>query len=245
MLKRFAWFVFKAPQRKLVGFGTLLTDLRGAVSILLNLLLPKKRQAIWICTGNFNRSKALLNFLIRSMSEAENKEMLALSVVDCGSTDIQNLEEEIRKIWAGELVFSSTYEPFSRSKAFNRAIRQSKGEFIFVCDADISLPKNLPAMFSGFVSKRVAWFPVCQWQKQPDSPKWKWLTAGTGVFGASKTQLNNTGLYDESFTEWGKEDWELFFRFYKNGIMPLRNRVKGLWHHWHPSSQPENYKPLF
>jgi hypothetical protein len=54
-----------------------------------------------------------------------------------------------------------------------------------------------------------------------------------------------TGVLDEKYSSWGKEDWDLFFRFYKAGIMPLRTRVKGLYHHWHTPSRPADFKKMF
>jgi glycosyltransferase involved in cell wall biosynthesis len=244
-LKRLAWFIFKAPQRRMVGWATLLTDIKGLFSVSVQAFRKKEKEVIWVCTGNKNRSKALLENLVSSLAKCKNAERLALSVADCESTDIADLETEIRKIWKGKLVFSSWDYEFHRSSCFNRALKQAKGNVVFVCDADISVPVNIVDKIDRYVTADTAWFPVCQWQKNAGNRKWKWFSAGTGIFASTWEQLLETGLYDETFLEWGKEDWDLFFRFYKAGIMPLRTRTKGLYHHWHPSSKPEDYTNMF
>lgn len=246
LLKRFAWFVVKSPQRKMVGYRTLMVDLIGMVQIAINLIFKKNTNAtIWICTGNYNRSEALLKYLISSMSKLNKKHRFGLSVVDCNSTDIENLEEKIREIWSGPFVYSTFHTEFSRAAVFNQAIEQATGDWVFVCDADISLPQNLIAEIQKYVNSKTAWFPVCQWQNNPESRDWKWFSAGTGIFAASKQQLSLIGLYNTRYKSWGHEDWDLFFRFYFAHIMPVRTRCSGLYHHWHTPSKPENFKKMF
>lgn len=246
MLKRFAWFIFKSPQRKIVGFRTLLVDLIGIVQIAINLIFKNnENHVIWICTGNFNRSEALLKYLVGSMPHLVKKQRFGLSVVDCNSNDMPNLEEEIRKIWSGPLIFSTFNQGFSRSAVFNKAIEQAEGEWIFVCDADISLPKNLLVHIQKYVTSKTAWFPVCQWQINPESQEWKWFSAGTGIFAATKKQLSLTGLYNTQYKNWGHEDWDLYFRFYFAHLMPIRTRCPQLYHHWHTPTKPENFNNMF
>lgn len=187
----------------------------------------------------------LLAYLLPSLSQITQPNQFALSVADCGSTDRDDLEKQIRAIWKGELVFSSVAEPFARAKCFNRAIQQAQGELIFVCDADMSLPKDLEKTIRKSIRKNTALFPICQWQIQAEIADWKWFGASTGMFAATKSQLQKTGLYDEKYTTWGKEDWDLFFRFYKADIMPYRKRVYGLYHHWHASLMPDDYENMF
>lgn len=200
---------------------------------------------IWICTGNKNRSSSLLKHLVASAAGLPDSSKFGLSVFDCGSDDIEELEIEIRKIWIGPLVFHSEKTEFSRSLAFNKAIAQCPGNLVFVCDADISLPENLHQKITQFCSRNSAWFPVCQWQLNESDTDWKWFSAGTGIFAATKKQLRITGLLNENMKNWGGEDWDLFFRFYKSGIMPLRSRCDGLYHHWHQPTKPENFQNIF
>jgi hypothetical protein len=242
-IKRIGWFILKSPQRKKVGWQTLWTDLEGLISVFLGLFTVPSKEVIWVCVGNKNRSEFLIKYLIKSLSECTNAQQLALSVADCGSTDIVNLELEIRKIWKGTLVFSSVNEEFQRSRAFNRAIAQ--GDLVFVCDADLSVPKTLITSIRKHLTKHSAWFPICQWQEEPDRQNWKWFSAGTGIFAASQLQLSKVGKYSEVFVGWGKEDWDLFFRFYAAEIMPIRTRCRQLYHHWHPLSKPSDFENAF
>ena len=226
----------------MVGYGTILTDLKGYF----NLLRAKKPEGkIWICVGNHNRSKPLLDWLVGSLKGIKNNSEIGLSVFDCASEDVAELEMEIIKIWNGDLIFSSEKIKFTRASAFNRAMQQAPGDWLFVADADISLPVNFVEVYKNNVRQDVAWFPVTEYELDEDGKDWKWYEGGTGIFGANKNALAIVNYYDEKFTDWGKEDWDLFFRLYKNGIAPLRIRVNGLRHHWHPSSMPENYKKWF
>ncbi|MBS3915169.1 MAG: hypothetical protein KG003_11765 [Bacteroidetes bacterium] len=245
MLKRLAWFLLKSPQRKWVGWSTIFTDISGIFILFFHRIFPIKNEKIWICVGVKNRGQYLLDYLVTSMNKAEQADQLALSIADCNSHDIPDLENKIREIWKGELIFHSENSAFTRAKTFNRAIKNSKGNLVFVCDADITLPQNIVQTIRRNTTKKTAWFPICQWQLEDTKPEWKWLSAGTGLFSTYKNNLDKTGLYDEQIQSWGKEDWDLFFRFYKYGIFPFRSRCKGLYHHWHQSSRPENYVNLF
>lgn len=227
-----------------MGLRSYRTDLAGIFSLLKNAFLPTPDYIIWICTGNFNRSRSLINNLISSAA-ALNNSAIGFSIADCNSTDSDDLEAEIRKIWKGPLVFSKNQVVFTRASAFNKAIEQAGGNHLFVCDADISLPVDFVKRYRRYTGKKLAWFPVCQWQLKENSTDWKWFTAGTGIFGATREQFEAAGRYNEEFKQWGKEDWDLFFRFYRCGIMPLRTRTRGIWHHWHPPSKPAGFKAMF
>lgn len=250
-MKRLAWFIFKSPQRKLVGYKTWWVDILGCFERLINQIkspfAPLKE--VTICTGLYNRSENYLSVLLPSLLKIKHPEKVVLSVFDCGSNDTNDLESEIKKIWKGKLVFNAEQIPFSRSVAFNRAIMQSYSKLIFVCDADVSVPANLVKKCNINTSKHLAWFPVCFWlnegknECQPENGKF--FSEGTGLFACQKSQLGVTGMYDENITDWGKEDWDLFFRFYTNKIMPLRTREKTLLHFWHPSQKPVGFKSLF
>jgi predicted glycosyltransferase involved in capsule biosynthesis len=245
-MKRFLWFLFRSPQRKIVGWKSLWVDLAGFISLIRHRLFASDRsEIIWICVGNKNRSEALLNYLIPSLTKLNHLSRFGLSVVDCNSSDVADLEGKLKQHWQGQLVFSSHDIPFSRAAVFNLAITQAPGDLVFVCDADMSLSQNIADLIDKNTTKKTAWFPICQWQLSPDEEHWKWFTAGTGIFSAYKHQLQKTGLYNEAITAWGKEDWDLFFRFYQKGIMPLRSRCQNLYHHWHVSEKPGDYVNMF
>jgi glycosyltransferase involved in cell wall biosynthesis len=240
-LKRFAWFWLKSPQRKRLGYHTILTDFKG----LLGILLPvKNEETIWVCVGIKDRGENLKR-LVTSLAEINKNKSFALSVYDQGSEDAEALHQWLRQAWKGELVWQSKPADFSRAFAFNKAMEQAKGDLIFVCDADMTLPADIEKQIRQYVRKKSAWFPVCQSQLKPDAPYWKWLTAGTGLFAAHRKWHAKALPYHEAFVTWGGEDWDLFFRFYQNGIMPLRTRCTGLYHHWHTSMEPVGYKAIF
>jgi hypothetical protein len=246
-LKRLAWFLLKSPQRRLVGWQTLFTDLRGVLSVSWNRLFRGEAEEIWVCTGLLNRSDHFLNVLLPSLLAARKQgARIALSVADCDSSDHTGLEAAIRERWDGTLVFSSVSETFARSRCFNRAIRQAKGSLYFICDADMSVPPNLGRLLSRYVSTYSAWVPVCRFMLGPKPEDgWKYHSAGTGNLACTKEHLERSGMLNEAITSWGGEDWDLFFRLYRAGIMPLRTRCHHLVHHHHPSLKPADFKPLF
>lgn len=247
-MKRLAWFLLKSPQRKLVGWTTLLTDLRGVFQVLWNSIWPyRNNDEIWVCTGLLNRSEHYLHVLLPSLMEARKRgARIALSVADCGSTDHEDLGTAIKAVWDGTLVFSSSKEAFARSRCFNRAIRQARGERLFICDADMSVPPELGKLLQRYVGTYSAWVPVCRKMLGPNpNDGWKYQSEGTGIVACTKKQLERSGMLDESITSWGGEDWDLFFRMYRAGIMPLRTRYHALVHHYHPSLKPHDFKPVF
>ncbi len=240
-LKRFAWFWLKSPQRKQLGYTTISIDLMG----LLGLFGSKKSwETIWVCVGIKDRSDNVKR-LVTSLSAINGTGIFGLSIYDQGSTDSEALHLWLQKHWNGALVWESESGDFTRSAAFNRAIKQAKGDLIFACDADMTLPPDLENTIRRYVRPKTAWFPICQWQLNPKNPSWKWLSAGTGLFAAHKKWHGQAMVYDEKFQSWGGEDWDMFFRCYQSGIMPLRTRCKGLYHHWHESVKPDQYKNLF
>ncbi|MBM3920361.1 MAG: glycosyltransferase family 2 protein [Sphingomonadales bacterium] len=240
-LKRFAWFWLKSPQRKRLGYGTILTDIKGLLGLFTG---QKSKETIWMCVGLKDRTENLKR-LVESLEKINANGSFALSVYDQGSTDADALHAWLKTNWSGLLLWKSEPADFTRTVAFNRAMKQATGDLIFVCDADMTLPNNLEKLLRRYVRPQSAWFPVCQGQLLPETPDWKWLSAGTGLFAGHKKWHGKAMVYDERFKSWGGEDWDMFFRFYQSGIMPLRTRCEGLYHHWHESLRPENYEKLF
>lgn len=241
MIKRLAWFVFKSPQRKLIGFSTLLTDAGG----LMNLAFGRKPEGrLWICVGLKDRTEPFKR-LVQSLNETDPDGRIGLSVCDTGSADAEVLQTWLRANRRGEVRWEQRQEDFQRSRAFNAAIAAIPDDLFFACDADMTLPAGLEAKVRSMVRPRTAWFPICRWQLEEQGQAWKWFTAGTGLFAAHKRWHAAALPYNEKITGWGGEDWDLFFRFYQKGIMPLRSREYGLYHHWHPSLKPADWQPLF
>ena len=240
-LKRFAWFWLKSPQRKVVGYKTIWTDILGLTAWLFS---KKSKETIWVCVGIKDRTENLKR-LVQSLSEINKNKVFALSVHDQGSADAESLADWLKTHWNGALQCNSAAADFSRALAFNKAIQHAEGDLIFVCDADMTVPNDLENQIRKYVTPKTAWFPVCQFQVHENRPEWKWLSAGTGLFAAHRAWHKNALPLDEKFISWGGEDWDLFFRFYKNQICPIRTRCKGLFHHWHKSLKPDDFTSVF
>jgi glycosyltransferase involved in cell wall biosynthesis len=240
--KQFLWFVFKSPQRHWheLGYSTLFTDFKAWWSVKTS---PSKLQPITICIGIKNRSHNLLNYLITSLNQCEYQDLIAISIFDCGSNDVPDLKSVIESKWKGQLLYTTEEQAFARTIAFNKAVKQAKTELILVCDADMSVPKDIVKRVNHYVTKHSAWFPHVWYTNEDGSGRY--YTESTGMMASYQSQFLATGGYDESIKQWGYEDWYLFFAFYKHGIGCIRSNEKDFVHHYHPSLKPEGFKPLF
>lgn len=250
-IKKVPWYIFKSPQRE-VGYFTLLVELRGLLIFIFRslyfVILKPKLQPLSICTGLKNRSENYLNYVVSSIAKMKNKDLIELSVFDCQSTDIDNLEAKIKEKWEGSLRFASENIGFTRAYSMNKAIEQASHDLIFISDADMSLPENLVYLCNKNVSKSISWFPVCFFLKKDkpaikDKENGEWHPVGKGIFASRKENFLRIGGYDTDFKTWGGEDVDLWYRYYENGILPVRTKQKGLYHYFHESLKPPNFQP--
>lgn len=241
-IKQFLWFVVKSPQRRWheLGYSTLLTDLKGWLSTRKK---PTSLKSVTICIGIKNRSHNLLNFVIPSLNQAKHPELITLSVYDCGSTDVEHLENAIKNLWKGKLIYQSSEQAFARSKAFNEAVKQAAEGLILVCDADMSLPPDIVNKVNQFVTPHSAWFPHV-WYTNADGSG-RYYTESTGMMASTRATFLQVGGYDETITTWGYEDWYLFFAFYKHHLACIRSNEPLFIHHYHESLKPAGFRPLF
>jgi glycosyltransferase involved in cell wall biosynthesis len=239
-IKQFLWYLFKAPQRKWIGYKTLFTDFSGWVKVRIK---ASSIQPVSVCIGVKNRSSNLLQFVVGSLNQCEHPELIELSVFDCGSNDVQDMESILRTAWKGKLVYNREEQDFARSIAFNRAVEQSGYELILVCDADMSVPKNIVGKVNRYCTNRSAWFPEVTYINEDGSRRY--YTESTGMFASRKMDFIKAGRFDESIRTWGKEDWLLFFGFYRAGISCIRTKEPDFVHHYHPSLKPDDFVPLF
>jgi predicted glycosyltransferase involved in capsule biosynthesis len=239
-VKQFLWFIVKSPQRKWIGYSTLFLDLRAYVAAFFN---TSKKQKITVCVGVKNRTENLLSFLITSMNACKDKDFLALSVCDCGSTDVEDLKKSIQEIWKGDLKFETSNQDFARTISFNRAVKMAETELVLICDADMSLPKHIVSKVVTYTGKFSAWFPVVWYTNEDGSGRY--YTESTGMMACKKAQFLEVGAYDERIKKWGKEDWLLFFEFYKHGLGCIRSREPEFIHHYHNTLKPDDFVPLF
>lgn len=194
---------------------------------------------ITICVGIKNRSRTLFNNLIPSMNAMKKNNYIELSIVDCNSDDVSNLEEEIRQHWKGFLTFSVLDEDFSRTRTLNAAVAQAKTHKIFICDADMTLPVDFYDQFIVNVDNVTVWFPIC-YSLYQDKPAiiskgngW-WRREGWGMMGINKCNFDFVGGYDSTNITWGGEDNDFYRRIRKVDANIIRSKCYGLYHVWHP-----------
>ena len=251
-LKLLPWYILKSPQRELGLLKTWKTEITGisyfAAKKILN---PRKQelQALSICTGIKNRTQNYLDFVLSSVLKMKHQHLIELSVYDCGSGDADFFKAELRKKWKGKLVFVSEERQFTRSFSFNKAIEQASNELIFGCDADLDLPEDLVEQCNRFVTEKTVWFPVFFNLFEGKSAKisqqnGEWFPLSRGMFASYKWQFYKIGKFNEIFVKWGGEDDDLWMRYFKYGFLPIRTNCKGLFHHYHPTVKPADYKPI-
>jgi glycosyltransferase involved in cell wall biosynthesis len=243
------WWLLKSPQRAL-GFGTVIRDIKGLFYILLSYNpIKSKPKPISICVGIKDRSQQFISHFLPSLNSCLYLSMVELSVFDCGSTDVPNLQQEIQSVFKGKLIFRSEPKPFERSHSFNQAIRQSTHDIIFVCDADFSLPPNLVQACNDFTRFNSFWFPIVFYLYKNRKPLYgkrngEWmLWGGKGIFASNRKDFEAVGGLDETYKTWGGEDEEFWLRCHSKQYCILRSREPQLLHHWHPSLNPK-YKKI-
>lgn len=210
-----------------------------------------KELRISICVGIKNRTLSLIDNLITSLNDCNNKEQLELSIYDCGSTDIDSLYEIVRTYWKGRLVYYKEDRPFERSYSFNRAVEQSSYDYIFLCDADITIPVDFINQYYYNVYPDKCWFPIC-FSLARDKDRiiseengW-WRETGYGMVGLSKKNFLEVKGLNEDYKKWGGEDNDFYNRI---PFIKVRNKCIGLFHNWHPSiynliTTPAKFKHL-
>jgi len=195
-------------------------------------------EKVTICVGIKNRTYFLVKCLIDSAKNCVHCENLEFSIFDCGSDDVEDLSKVIKENWSGNFHLKRENVNFSRSYSFNRAVENSKTEYVFLCDADMILPKDFLEHFFKNVSNEKSWFPICfsLLKNQPlgiDETKngW-WRDAGYGMVGITKKNFLNLGGLSEKYKIWGGEDNDFYNRLKTKKI---RSKCAGLFHSWHCS----------
>ncbi|MBX2984527.1 MAG: glycosyltransferase [Bacteroidia bacterium] len=232
------WYLFKAPQRKL-SKTALYLDLQGIAVYFFRFLSKKSPLKVSICVGISNRTQAFLEFFLPSLIALKNANQVELSLYDMGSVDFEKLESEIRNRWRGGLILNRTDDKFTRAKAFNKAVAQCSGDIVFLCDADMSLPPNLLNLIRKIIRPNIVWFPICFATAPANSSekgKWLWYSA-KGMVALMKSDFVQVGGLDEKYTDWGREDVDLWERCHQAGYVVIRQKLRGLVHHYHPPAE--------
>lgn len=198
-----------------------------------------ERKQIAICVGIRNRSEMLLKHLLPSMSRLDNQDRIVLSICDCHSEDEPKLYQKIRNIWKGGVIYENSNMPFTRSTSINRAVEICNSNMVFLCDADMTLPKDFVSQMDKFVGANKAWFPIC-FSLNKDRPKvitkknGFWRPYGYGMAGFLRKDFIDIGQLpvDDEYKSWGKEDTNLWNRC-KEKMFVTREKCPRLFHNWH------------
>ena len=246
-VKKILFYLFKYPERTEIGIlNSWFLELKSRIIII---FYPSLQGKITICTGIYNRSDNYINSVLESVVNMKKNDQIVLSIFDCGSSDFIGLKNEISSKWKGELIIESQDIPFTRSSSFNNAVEQSKTKLIFICDADIYLPNNFVEQYRKYCHQNTAWFPIVFALNKNSTPKKNnlngiWFEDGKGMFGCTKSNFNKIGKFNTSFKNWGGEDWDIWSRFLKHKIYPIRSKSKGMYHLWHEGHKsPVNKLP--
>jgi len=200
----------------------------------------KQTNAISICVGIKNRTQPLINNLIESLLVVDTFQNIdiELSVFDCGSDDVVDVESHIKKYWLKMLKYKEIPSKFTRAHSLNAAVKQARFPWVFLCDADMSLPPDFPSQYFKNVSENQAWFPICfslgrNKSRKVSSENGWWRESGFGMVGMSRKYFLDIGGFNEkAYIKWGGEDNHLYD---KTKIKKVRERCYGLFHNWHES----------
>src|SRR6185437_3981130 len=158
-----------------------------------------------------NRTPQYLDYVLASILKMDHKELIEISIFDCGSEDVTFFEQKIREAWEGKLIFTREPQHFTRSASFNAAIDQCTNNLFFASDADMTLPKNLVNLCNKYVTRKTAWFPIVYnlFEDRPAEFSRKnggWRRVGKGMFASTKTQFEKAGKFNTMYRQWGWED---------------------------------------
>jgi hypothetical protein len=191
----------------------------------------------------------LLQYFLPSLKLLANAAQIELVLVDFGSANFLVLKDRLENEWQGALKIVVIEEPFTRARAINVAVGAATGDLVFIADADFSLPKQLLKYCYHYTLGGRVWFPIVYYLYKDKPAKvarrnGEWMQwGGKGLLAIHKNSFLEMKGLNESFKSWGGEDEEFWVRCHAAKKIVLRNRCKGLLHHWHPSFNPK-YKKL-
>lgn len=198
-----------------------------------------------IIIGAYNQKEILKRTLLSLFDQTYPADRYEIVLVDSMSTDgtdamIEQLKPTCRLNYMRQ-------ENQGKVVARNRAIKEAKGEYILLTDADIPAERNwieehLKAQrqykntaFAGQTIRLRS--PGVTDTELPTRfkplQKMPWSYFLTGNLSIRKDIIMKAGLFDENFKEYGWEDIELGYRLNKMGIT-LRFLPSALNHHLHP-----------
>ena len=208
---------------------------------------------VQICT--YNRKDLIVKSLEALFAQDYPKDQYEIVLVDDGSND--GTGEAVKALNPPCHLEYTYQENAGLATARNRGIRAAKGEFILFVDDDIMASKSL---LSEHVKTHRA-HPksvVRGWVNHVDDlektdqkiPKFTMQDISTAFFWTSnvsvgKAYLEEAGLFDETFKEYGWEDLELGLRLKALGLKLQYNREAVVFHYksrWKKSDIPKLLK---
>lgn len=198
---------------------------------------------ITICLGLSNIKDRFLDVFYTAYMEHRLYNDTLLSIYDMGD---DSLDRDIKSMVSKDILTYTreTSKIYSRTKSFNRAVRQATTDNVFICDVDIALPKSFVAAFTRNVAPGKLWFPITwsQFQSKPieiGNKEFGWFRhQGFGMMGLTKKDFETVGGYDENIRRWGGEDQKFFYTAKKKHGLKVVRKNSALVHHWHPKDTP-------
>lgn len=203
-----------------------------------------------IIIGTYNQKEILKKTLESLFNQTYPPDRYEIVLIDSLSSD--GTDAMVKNLQPPCCLNYFCQENQGKVAARNRAIRQSRGEFILLTDADIPAERNwieehLKAhrrfsntAFAGQTRRlreENVWGTELPSRFKPFQ-KLSWSYFLTGNLSIRREILLKAGLFDEDFKEYGWEDIELGYRLHKMGVK-LRFLPSALNHHLHPVSKKD------
>jgi len=202
-----------------------------------------------VVIGTYNQRAVLERVLASFAVQTYPKERLEVVVVDSNSQD--GTDDMCAHAQFPFIMQYIRKENTGKVSARNLGILQARGEFIFLTDGDVlAHPRLIEEHVNGLrrypgasIVGRQMIVPslddleqngtICfgrdkrPWQRLP------WTAYVTGNASLSRMDLIEAGMFDERFTDYGYEDYELGYRLTLRG-MPFFYHPNAVNYHYHP-----------
>lgn len=166
-------------------------------------------------------------------------------VVDYGSDDMSWFTEVFGKV--GFIAVRRNTDVFNKSRALNIGFRQVKTEYTISSDIDnifeIDFIKKVyeALRLDLVVSRRMILCQRIDLNKQGEEVRLHAKTAYGACLGIKTSWLLKVHGYDEFYTNWGREDDDLYDRAIQDGFVPTWIDAK-IYHQWHHLSDRSTVK---
>ena len=204
----------------------------------------------------------IFNLLNSIKNQTYDSSLLETIIVDFGSDEEYSIKyEDLKKDYNVTIKKCKEVKEWSRSKALNIGIKNSKTEYVLISDYDLIFSKNYVEECINNVRKKrnnILWTKFMDSRKgdinhvikiedydvylkntdfRSDISKNKNYVTKSILFGRSDFFKEIRG-YDENYSIWGVEDDDIIRRFQLNGIelKDLSDKTSFI-HQWHPKHQ--------